>query len=482
MNQESQLKKEIQLRNKIHCLKAVDSLYYLLQLFWDIIIKDEYTDNWHIPYLCDELEKISPNIIARKPKEYDLIINIPPGTSKSTIVTIMWDIWLWLQDPTLVMINSSHSSDLATKHSRLFNEIINSELFNEIFQGYFVKKFGKRLELKKDTEKLLVNNFGGSRITTSTKGKITGDHGHVIKRDDPIDPSESESEAYRKAANRFNDRVLSSRRKQKDSTPTVTIMQRVHEEDTTGVDLKKDTAKKLICLPAELSARVNPPELKGKYIDGLLDPIRLSRKILDEMKSILGSYGYAGQFMQNPSPEEGGIIKKDWFVIVEPSEIPKGIAWDLWIDGAYTDNKKNDPTGLMMVGDDIVNGRIIIRNFHSEWLGLPELLAFIPKYTAEQGGNVATMAYAEPKASGLDIINMLKKRMNIKPITGSLVQAGKKARAHYASPFIESSRVVLVRGNWNDEYTHQMSAFPTASHDEAIDLTGYACKQYLKNE
>ena len=481
MSYESQLKEEIKILNKLHCIRAVDSLYYLLQLLWEVIIKDEFIDNWHIPYLCEELEKISPNIIARKPKDYDLIINIPPGTSKSTIVTIMWDVWLWLQDPTLVIINSSYAAGLSTDHGILFGEIVNSEMFNDIFQPHFIKNFGENLSFKKNTERVITNNFGGSRIVTSTKGMITGKHAHLIKRDDPINPKEAESMAYRKSANHFNDRTLSSRRKQKESTVTVTVMQRLHEEDTTGNDLNKKDAKiKHICLPAEIAENINPPELKENYVNGLLDSKRLSINVLNDFKSILGGYGYAGQFMQNPSPEEGGIIKKNWFTFIEKA--PEDIAWDLWLDTAFTDNKNNDPTGFLMVGDDMINGRIIIRNFESKWMGLPELIEYIPEFMKNNGGDLATMVYVEPKASGYDVINLLKKQINVTKIVGSLVQQGKMVRAHYASPFIQSSRVVLVRGNWNDAFIHELTAFPTAAHDEAIDLIGYSIKQYLRNE
>lgn len=237
-----------------------------------------------------------------------------------------------------------------------------------------------------------------------------------------------------------------------------------------------------ISLPATLGSGLEPKELESKYTNNLLFPERFSQKFLDTQRKNMGSYGYSGQYDQLPAPEEGGIIKKEWFTIIEPSEIPTGVAWDLWIDGAYTELKKNDPTGLMMIGDDMTNGRIIIRHAHSAWLGLPELLAFIPEYFPQHGGDIATMTYVEPKASGIDIINMLKKRMNVKSITGSLVSQGKSVRANYAAPFIESGRVLLVRGNWNDEYIHQMTAFPAAVHDEYIDLTGYACKEYLRNE
>ena len=296
-------------RNKeLHRRKASKSMYYMLKLLWDVIIQDRFIDNWHIPYLCSELEKISDNIINREPKDYDLIINIPPGTSKSTIVTIMWDVWLWIKDPSLVIINSSYSAGLSSDHGIKFGTIIRSEFFLEIFQPYFKEVHGKELLLTKDTETIVTNNFGGGRIATSTGGTITGKHAHVIKWDDPLDPEQAESVTFRKKAERFIGRTLASRKKQKESTVTVGIMQRLNEDDPTGIELgKQKDGKRIkhICLPAELSTLVQPPELSKMYVNGLLDPVRLSAKILNDFRIDLGAYAYGGQFDQNPKPAEG---------------------------------------------------------------------------------------------------------------------------------------------------------------------------------
>jgi len=68
---------------------------------------------------------------------------------------------------------------------------------------------------------------------------------------------------------------------------------------------------------------------------------------------------------------------------------------------------------------------------------------------------------------------------NVTRITGRLVQDGKMARVKYAAPKCESSRICLVRGNWNDEFVTQLTAFPNYSHDESCDLLGYAVKKYF---
>ncbi|WP_010416104.1 hypothetical protein [Anaerophaga thermohalophila] len=88
-----------------------------MKSFWGVIIREEPVFNWHIEYLCNELQKLSKSIVARSKKPYDLIVNIPPGTTKSTITTIMFPAWLWTQDPSIRIITNSYSGDLAIEHA-----------------------------------------------------------------------------------------------------------------------------------------------------------------------------------------------------------------------------------------------------------------------------------------------------------------------------------------------------------------------------
>jgi predicted phage terminase large subunit-like protein len=482
MSEKQNLIDELALIDAIHQKRCINSLHYTLRYFWDVIIQDKFIDNWHIPFLCSELESIIKRVVAREKKEYDLIVNIPPGTSKSTIITIMSDVWAWLQDPSLVMINSSYSSGLSIDHSIKFSTIVHSDLFNDTFQSYFLSKFGKKLTFEKDTEAIITNNFGGSRIATSTGGTITGKHAHIIKRDDPVDPEQAESKAYREKANRFNDRTLSTRKKDKESSVTITVMQRLHENDTTGNELKKEGKRiKHICLPAQLSNNVKPKELAENYIAGLLDVNRLSKSILEEQKRDLGSYGYSGQFMQNPTPEGGGKIKSEWFQFIDEKLLPLGND-DLFIDGAYTKDSENDPSGFLVTR--FKGNTLYILHATSKWLELPGLLNFIPNYVDNFNFTINSKILIEPKASGKSTKQMLteKTRLNAVEIKSKLVIEGKESRAQVAAVKIETGRVVLVKGSWNDEFIDQLIGFPNKEHDEYIDLIGYACEYYFKKK
>lgn len=456
--------------------------YYYFKYVWHILSHEKFVPNWHIEYIADELQRIAIRIINRKKNDYDLIINVPPGSTKSSLVSQALIGWFWLHDPTISIIVSSYSADLSITHSLRAKEIIQSEdwLF---FSDLIEHRFGAPMFLVKNTERYWENNYGGWFYATSTGGAVTGQHAHLIIRDDPLNPEQAESEAERNRCNRFNDRTLSTRKKNKENTPTITVMQRLHSDDPTGHDLEKEKEGLLvkhICLPAELSDNVKPAALRKKYKDGLLDPVRLSRETLKKEKAKLGSYGYAGQYDQNPYPKGGGKIKGEWFNYCSEKELPADIVWDLWIDGAYTKNTANDPTGFAVIGYSKRLNTMYIKHATDDWMEMPELLKFVPEYALNVGLSNRSRVYIEPKASGKSLAQLLK-ATHVSPveIRSYLVQEGKEARVQVASPKVEAGRVTLVRGTWNDRFVSQLEAFPNGEHDEYCDIIGYAVEHYF---
>lgn len=453
--------------------RATSSFFDFVRLFWDVIIKEEPVYNWHIQYLCDELQFISPFIINRLPKPYDIIINIPPGTTKSTIVTVMYPVWLWTQDDTIRIITNSYSSDLSTEHAIKSRDIITSDKFKELFPE-------TKLRADKSAKQNYENTNGGARHTTSTGGTITGKHAHVIINDDPLNPSQATSEADRKSANEHT-KTLSSRKVDKENTPTITVMQRLHEEDVTGYLLsKKSESIKHICLPAELSDNVFPIELKQKYIDGLLDPKRMSKSVLNEAKIDLGSYGYANQYGQKSSPSDGGLLKVEWFETIDWRPEFSNIVWNTAIDPAYSENLKNDESGFLQFGK--YNNEMIVRYAEGVYKEFPELVKYTTSFVNLHGYTKQSIVYVEPKASGKSLVQTIKRsgEVNIKEDTPPFKD--KVARVSDISPICETKQVKFIRGSWNDALLDQVRTFPNSKQDGLIDCLVIAINNCLKKQ
>lgn len=447
------------------------SFFYFVKTFWGTIITETPIYNWHIPYLCQELQKLSTSIINREAKPYDLIINIPPGTTKSTIVTIMFPVWLWTLDPTIRIITNSYSGGLSIEHATKSKDIILSDKFRRLFPNIFLRS-------DKQGKQHYENTQGGFRYATSTGATITGFHAHVIINDDPQNPKQANSEQLRHTANEHV-KTLSSRKVNKENTPMITVMQRLHQEDVTGYLLgRKGEGIRHICLPAELSDLVSPVELRERYVDGLLDPLRLNRNVLSEAMIDLGSMGYAGQYGQSPTAEGGNFVKADWF---QKIPLDKFLAMrfnepmHFYLDTAYNKRKKgqdNDPSGILSACR--IKGDIYLYHAQKVWKEMPDLLRFLPEYMEAHGGNKDSKLNIEPKANGISVVQMLRESTTLNVKETPVPTDNKEVRLRAVSPRIECGRVFLVEGSWNEDFLDEVCGFPSAPHDEFVDILGYA--------
>lgn len=430
------------------------SFYFFVQQFWSVIITEDPVWNWHIKYLCDELQETVLRIKQRLPKLNDTIINIPPGTSKSTICTVMLPAWAWTVDNSLRILTASYSSSLSTDHAVKSRDIVRSENY---------KKWFPEVEIKKDQDNKTHYkiNSGGERYATSVGGTVTGFHAHLIIVDDPLNPKEASSDVDRESANNFMDVTLSTRKVNKAVTPTVLVMQRLHDKDCTGNWLsKKGKLLNHICLPGELSDNVKPLEVRGNYVNGLLDAVRLTKTDLENLKIDLGSYGFAGQIGQRPTPEGGGIWQK-WIKPIPRKDIPKltslGTDWDL----AYTKEDKNSASAYVEAGK--ANGDMYITDLGFDWLEFPSLISYMKIRNKPH--------YIEAKASGKSAKQTLSS-MGIPAIEIKVEGGDKIARTRTATPYAEAGMIYcaddLIDKLFNDD-KQGILLFPNASHNDLND-------------
>jgi len=116
------------------------TLYEFIEVFWDIVSEDKFKTNWHIKLLCEELETIAYRVAENKPKLYDLIVNIPPGTTKTTICSVMFPVWCWTKWYWMKFITASYSATLSLESAEKSRDIIRSEKFKYIYPYLEIKQ------------------------------------------------------------------------------------------------------------------------------------------------------------------------------------------------------------------------------------------------------------------------------------------------------------------------------------------------------
>jgi predicted phage terminase large subunit-like protein len=408
--------------------------------------------------LASTLEKVAKGEITR------LIINIPPRYGKTEIAVKMFIAWSLAKNPKSKFIHLSYSDALALDNSSLTKEYLQSDSFQSLWP----------IELKKDSQsnKKWYTNSGGGVYATASGGAITGfgaGSGGAIIIDDPLKPDDAVSEVKRSFINNRYNTTIRSRVNSRD-VPIILIMQRLHEEDLSGFLLDGGSGEDWHHLKIAALDENNVPLWENKHTFEELEAIRQADR-----------YTFSGQYMQEPAPLEGGEWRKDWFQIINKAEVPSDIYWEMFIDGAYTKDTKNDPTGIQISGKG-EDGNLYILKSIDKYLEMPELKNFISSFVQSCGVTV-NLILVEPKASGKSLVQLLRREtnFNVAELSTNFVRYSKIERARASSPFIEGGRVFLVQDNWNDAFIQQVSTFPNAKHDEHIDVTSYAIERNLIN-
>jgi predicted phage terminase large subunit-like protein len=440
-----------------------------LLFFTRYIYKENHRRNFIVaPHFVIIANKLM-DVINGKTKR--LIINIPPRYGKTELAVKSFICYGLAINPQSKFIHLSYSDDLALDNSSQAKEYIESEAFQKFWE----------MKLKKDAQgkKKWFNENGGGVYATASGGAITGFGAGVadsdkfsgaIIIDDPLKPDDATSEIKRRAVNERYNNTIRSRVNDRD-TPIIVIMQRLHEEDMSGFLLDGGSGEEWehLCLPA--LNKKNEPLWSDKHTFLELEQIRQANR-----------YNFAGQYMQAPAPDEGGEWRKDWFRIMDKSEVPlNSLKWELLIDGAYTKDTANDPSGFQ-IGAKWGNDYIIYSSI-DKYLEMPDLMKFLPNYIDASGLKIS-LSLVEPKASGKTIVQMIRQQtgLNITEMKSPFVNSSKIENARACSPHIEGGRVILVKGAWNEAFLNQVGTFPNAKHDEHVDLTCYGIERNLMNK
>ncbi len=455
--------------DEVNAERCRRSFYIFLTKFWDTVVTTKLVDNWHIKFLCDELQKSGEKILTGQPIDMDVIVNVPPSTSKTTICSILFPAWLWARDPKIKIITSSYAMNIALMNANKSRTVIKSELYKAYFPN---------VELKDDQDAKgnYETKLNGVRYATATGAAITGLHADIIIVDDPQNPQLANSEKERDNTNTYISETLFNRKTSYDRAIMITIQQRLHPMDVTGYLLSKDVKYNHICLPAQANESLYPQSLISYYKDGFLDPLRLSFGILDRLKKTLGSRAFNTQYLQNPEDDASAIIKRNWVKTL--SVAPEKPTVHFYLDTAYTDDTKNDPSAIIAVTK--IENDLVVLGAAEVWMELPQLLEFIPKFVIEYGGNHKSLIKIEPKASGKSVAQMLKKStLNISETKSPTT--GKIERLHAVSPTIEGGHVGLVTGLWNDGLMGQLCS-NVPLHDDIRDCLVMAIEDLIINK
>jgi predicted phage terminase large subunit-like protein len=468
------------LLNKNEALEAerilcARSFAYFIKRAWPQIIPDRLRWNWHMDAMADHMQALATGGITSN----RLLINVPPGASKSTVVGVMYPAWLWGPggQPWHKYIGAAHEQGLAVRDSRMTRELVRSDWYQRLWPIAF----------KSDqNEKLYFENASfGFRQACAIAG-FTGRRGHTVGIDDPLSVEKAHSETDRATALRVLSETIPTRLVDPATSSIVIVMQRLHEKDPSGYVLSQDLGYEHLCIPMEFDPARRKTTSIGwtdpRVNDGdLMFPDRFPRDVVDKYKIALGEYGYAGQMQQRPSPARGGIFKDEWWKFCDLAPVTEWRA--IYADTAQKTGQQNDYSVFECWGKTTTGQAVLIDLIRGKWEA-PELLeqarAFWAKHNAVQGMGTLRKMAVEDKVSGTGLIQTLK-REGI-PVTAIQRDRDKITRAHDAAPSVQAGNVLLVRGAWASDFMGEASGFPNAAHDDMLDPMMDAVADMLRSQ
>jgi len=444
------------------------------QSFYHFIkaVMPEYVFNWHHLVLIDALQRLAERRFER------LIVMMPPRHGKSELVSRLFPAWCFARNVEEQIILASYSADLASAMNRDAQRIITGDAYRRIFPGTKLSE-GKETGLVRNNSRFDIVGSKGYLISAGVGGGITGAGATVGIIDDPVkNAQEADSHAYRNTAWEWYTTTFKTRFEP--GAIEVICQTRWHEDDLTGRILaqiesgESQTATEIINFPAlcehpEQYREIGEALWEGKY----------NRKKLLGIQHDLGSRAWNALYQQRPAPEEGNLIKRDWFDQYDPRKVDlSGTPVNFFFDTAYTEKEHNDPTaGIAYVkrGEDYY-----VLECRAEWLDFLEQTKFILDFCEENGYGVRSLARVEPKATGKSIVQVLKRQTKLNILESEPPKDSKIARVNSIAARLEAGRVLLPKGAaWVAGFLDECAAFPNGAHDDRVDCL---CGMILSEE
>ena len=275
---------------------------------WQIVEPDPYIDNWHMEAICQHLEAVTRGEIS------ELVINTPPGCSKSLIVCVFWPAWEWTVRPEIRWLFTSHSQRLATRDSVRCRRVIQHPWYQKRWRSVF------RLAGDQNEKDRFENDRGGWRITSSLRSSVTGERANRAIGDDPHDIDDRHSLSRIESTLDVWNSVISSRVNPGPRAGKVVVMHRIHEHDATAQLVEQGYEH--LCLPAEFE-----PGRRCKTSIGWEDPRQHHGEVLFPQlysQEVLarerkrGEAIYSALYQQRPTATEGDEIKRVWWQYWHP--------------------------------------------------------------------------------------------------------------------------------------------------------------------
>jgi predicted phage terminase large subunit-like protein len=511
-----EIESELTRRKEIALLQ--DSFSAFVRWAWHILEPGrELKWNWSVELICDFLQAFAYRKFHRG------IINIPPRGMKSTLVSVCFPVWVWIQDRDRLrkrgeefaarwvgnwhqFLCLANDAPLALRDAVQARNLMEHEDFIELFGNLVQVPQGQ------NEKSYYRNTANGHRNSRPIQGSLTGKGGDTILIDDPHDAEKAMSDADRQNVLDSYAGKVTSRMNDQANGGILIIMQRLHERDLAGFVRDKDgdwekTNKRgwvSLVLPMEYEldeegkAPINtakrmgfhdPRTKKGELLWPERFPLDAVKRLTSDLQRTSGVYGATAQMQQTPSPSEGGILRKSWWQ-KWPDDKSFPICEHIFLswDTAYTEKDLKEASFSARTAwgvfwnEQAQAYNLILLHCWADQLAYPDLREKAQSDTLEYNPDAHLI---EKKASGLSLIQDLRragkgrKRVRLRTY---LPDRDKVARAHATTSLFSAGMIWAPNRSWADKTIDACGVFPNGAPPSA-DITDTVTQAilYLKN-
>jgi predicted phage terminase large subunit-like protein len=446
-------------RNKIFALMEMDrvercreSYLFFVQQMWPIFISGK-----HHQIMADAFERVASGELKR------LIINMPPRHTKSEFASFLLPSWFLGKFPEKKIIQTAHTAELAVGFGRKVRNLVSSEQYSKVFDTKLSSD--SKAAGRWNTDK------GGDYFAIGVGGAVTGKGADLLIIDDPHSEQEAKQGNPAVFDNVYEWYTSGPRQRLQPGGAIIIVMTRWGKRDLTGKILKASDKTgvdewEIIEFPAILPS--GTPLWPGFW----------SKEELEAIKAELPVSKWEAQYQQNPTSEEGAIIKRDQWQIW-PHEDPPECSYVIqsW-DTAFEKTNRSDYSACTTWGvfthpdkHGNLKQNIILLNAFKERMEFPDLKKAALEMWIEWKPDTLIV---EKKAAGAPLIYEMRK-MGI-PLSEYTPGKGsdKIARVNSISDLFASGIVWCPEKRWADEVMEEMASFPNGDHDDLVDSSSQA--------
>ena len=415
----------------------------------------DFIEGSHHKIMSEKFNKVATGQLKR------VIINMAPRHTKSEFASYLLPSWMIGKNPKLKIIQATHTTELAVRFGRKAKNLIDSQEYQKIFQT----------KLREDSKAAgrWETNEGGEYFAAGVGGSITGRGADLLIIDDP----HSEQDALNtNALERTWEWYTSGpRQRLQPGGVIVVVMTRWNTKDLTGrlINSQKETKAdqwEVIEFPAILP---NDKPLWPEY---------WKLEELEGVKASLAIGKWNAQYQQNPTAEEGSIIKREWWQLWD-KDLPSLYHVIQSYDTAFLKKETADYSAITTWGvfypTEDSGPNLILLDVVKDRFEFPELRRVaLEQYNYWKPESVIV----EGKASGMPLTFELRKQgipvINYTPSRGN----DKHARVNAVAPLFESGQIWATDDKFSEEVIEECAAFPYGDHDDLVDSMTQAVMRF----